>query len=86
MNIVLGSGNNRQVFEIATGKGMKAMAKESPIEHTKIVGNLKALVRRQPVRSFTKAAHAKMQAKNAAKRGFSSWAQKADKKPKENNQ
>ena len=68
MHIIIGSGNNRQSFEIATGATMKALAKTNPIEHTKIVGNLKALVRRQPARTFTKAAFAKMKAKNAEKR------------------
>ena len=68
MHIVLGSGNNRQSFEVATGRPMKEMAKTNPVEHTKIVGNLKALVRRQPVNTFTKAAFAKMKAKNAEKR------------------
>lgn len=69
MHIVLGSGNNRQVFEVATGREMKAMAKTNPIEHAKIVGNLKALVRRQPTKKFTKEAFEAMKAKNAQKRG-----------------
>ena len=68
MDIIIGSGNARQKFEITTGREMKAMAKTNPIEHVKIVGNLKALVRRQPVKTFTKAAFAKMKAKNEAKR------------------
>ena len=48
MDIIIGSGNNRQKIEVATGATMKALAKADPIEHTKIVGNLKALVRAQP--------------------------------------
>lgn len=48
MDIILGSGNSRQKFTVATGQALKALAKENPIEHTKIMGNLKALVRRQP--------------------------------------
>lgn len=48
MQITIGRGNNRQSLEIATGRQMKAMAKTNPIEHVKIVGNLKALVRNQP--------------------------------------
>ena len=48
MDIIIGSGNNRQKLEVATGAQMKALAKTDPIEHTKIVGNLKALVRAQP--------------------------------------
>ena len=47
MDITIGSGNNRRVFTVATGAAMKALARENPIEHTKITGNLKALVRRQ---------------------------------------
>lgn len=51
MDIIIGRGNSRAKFVIATGREMKALAKTNPIEHTKIVGNLKALVRQQaPVR------------------------------------
>ena len=68
MNIVIGSGNNRQVFEVVTGKEMKALAKNNGVEHAKIVGNLKALVRRQPLKRMTEAAFKKLQEKNTAKR------------------
>jgi len=49
MDIIIGSGNKRQKYVLATGDHMKAMAKASPIEHTKIMGNMKALVRQQPL-------------------------------------
>lgn len=68
MHIIIGSGNRRQSFEITTGKPMKALAKSDGVEHAKIVGNLKALVRRQPAKTFTKEAFAKMQEKNERKR------------------
>jgi hypothetical protein len=48
MDIIIGRGNSRAKFEVATGQQMKALAKTDPIEHTKILGNLKALVRAQP--------------------------------------
>ena len=49
MNIVIGRGNNRmEIKDVATGREMRALAKSDPIEHTKRLGNLKALVRRQP--------------------------------------
>ena len=48
MDIIIGSGKNRQKFVVATGAAMKDLAKKNPIEHAKIIGNLKAFVRRQP--------------------------------------
>lgn len=45
MDIIIGSGKNRQKYSIPTGQALKALAKENPIEHVKIVGNVKGLVR-----------------------------------------
>lgn len=70
MNIVLGSGNNRKSFEIATGRQMKELAKTNGVEHAKILGNLKALMRRQPAVRMTEAAYNRLKAKNASKRGL----------------
>ena len=68
MNIVLGRGNSRRVFVVPSGREMRRMAKEQPLEHTKIRGNLMGLVRQQPVVTMSKKAWAKLVAKNAAKR------------------
>lgn len=45
MDIVIGRGNSRMKFVIPTGQQLKAVAKTNPIEHVKIIGNVKALVR-----------------------------------------
>lgn len=70
MDIIIGSGNKRMVFPLATGEGMEYLAKTNPVEHVKIVGNLKALVRRQPKVAMTEAAFARLKAKNENKRGL----------------
>ena len=45
MDIIIGSGSRRQKFVVPSGMALKSLAKSDPIEHVKIVGNLKALVR-----------------------------------------
>ena len=45
MDIVIGSGSRRQKFVVPSGSVLKALAKSDPIEHVKIVGNVKGLVR-----------------------------------------
>lgn len=47
MNIVLGRGNNRRVFQAPTGAPFRQMLKDNPVEAAKIKGNLMALVRQQ---------------------------------------
>lgn len=46
MDIILGSGNNRKKFTLATGYPMRKMAKEQPLEYVKIRGNITALARK----------------------------------------
>lgn len=46
MDIILGSGNNRQRFTVATGYSMRKMEKEQPVEYVKLTGNITALARR----------------------------------------
>lgn len=46
MDIIIGSGNKRQKFTVPTGQPLKQLAKTDPIEHVKIVGNVKGLVRK----------------------------------------
>ena len=46
MDIIIGSGSNRQKFTIATGEEWRKLAKQNPVEHAKIRDNIMALVRK----------------------------------------
>ncbi len=46
MILILGSGNNRQTFDLPSGREYRDLKKNKPVEAVKITGNIMGLVRR----------------------------------------
>ncbi len=46
LTLTIGRGNNRQTFELPSGKEFRDMKKTNPIEAVKISGNIASLARR----------------------------------------